>query len=311
MSNIMTKSLACLFTFLPILAACSSPSPSGISRNPIDSSAVARATLSPTPSYVQHTEDIIYAYPMDTNQPALLLDVYAPSEIDANPVVVFLHGLNANKNAHERESRALAERGVLVFTINWPTPNSDLAWENNGRDFRMMAEAHACAIRYARARATDFGGDPTQLIMVAFSMGARIGITAALAGDELPILWKEFAATRGGPPSQIECVENEASAKVMAFVGIGGRYNSVNYLKAMDAELWEIVSPYAHIGRSPNQRIRLVLGERDTGVSSEIQVEFNQLLIDAGYDSSLTMWDGAHRVPAELTADLVDDVVGK
>jgi hypothetical protein len=142
-------------------------------------------------------------------------------------------------------------------------------------------------------------------------MGARIGITAALAGDDLPVLWEDFAAKRGGPPSQIDCVESEASASVMAFVGIGGRYNSVDYLKTADPELWEIVSPYAHIGRSPNQRISLILGERDTNVSSEIQADFNQLLLDAGYDSHLTLWDGTHRVPAELTADIVIDVAGE
>ncbi|MHC4245083.1 MAG: hypothetical protein ACYSU4_21955, partial [Planctomycetota bacterium] len=132
--------------------------------------------------------------------------------------------------------QALAERGVLVFTINWLTPNTDLAWKDDGMDFRMMAEAHICAIRFARARAPDYGGDPTQVVLVAFSMGARIGITAALAGDDLPVLWEDFAAKRGGPPSQIDCVESEASASVMAFVGIGGRYNSVDYLKTADPE---------------------------------------------------------------------------
>jgi pimeloyl-ACP methyl ester carboxylesterase len=259
---------------------------------------------------IQTTKDIVYALHLDPEEPAFLLDVYYTSGgVETKPVVVFLHGLNANKDAHERESRAMAERGAVVFTINWPTPNSDLAWKDNGKDFRMMAEAHACAIRFARTRAPDYRGDPKRVVLVAFSMGARIGITAALAGDDLPVLWEEFAATRGGPSSQIECVEGEASASVDAFVGIGGRYTSVNYLKTTDPELWNIVSPYAHIGRNPTQRIRLILGEQDN-LSYENQADFNQLLLDADYDSQLLLWDGPHIVPSELTADSAIEAAG-
>ena len=78
-----------------------------------------------------------------------------------------------------------------------------------------------------------------------------------------------------------------------------------------DPELWDIVSPYAHIGDSPNQRIRLILGERDPNVSYEIQADFNQLLLDAGYDSSLALWDGPHVVPTELMTDIVIGIMGK
>jgi hypothetical protein len=191
MGNKLTKFLVVCFVFVHMLSACSSPSPTNITPGSILSSTATLDTKSSNTSSVQVTKD----------------------------------------KAHERESQALAERGVLVFTINWLTPNTDLAWKDDGMDFRMMAEAHICAIRFARARAPDYGGDPTQVVLVAFSMGARIGITAALAGDDLPVLWEDFATKRGGPPSQIDCVEGKASANVKAFVGIGGRYNSVDYLK--------------------------------------------------------------------------------
>jgi len=300
MSNKITKFLICFLTLVPVLNACSSTSPTAITQISVDSS---------TAHSLQVAEDVIYAIPSDPNVPALPLDVYKPNEDNASPVVVFLHGSDSVKEAHERESQALAERGVLVFTINWPTPNSDLAWKEDGRDFRMMGEAHICAIRFARAHALEYGGDPTQIVVIGFSMGARIGITAALVGDDLPVLWEDFAAKRGGPPSQLKCVENGDSANVNAFVGIGGRYNSVDYLKSADPELWEIVSPYAHIGHLPGQSIRLILGKRDPYVSSEIQEEFNQLLLDAGYASSLTLWGGTHTVPIELTADIVIDLI--
>lgn len=298
----ITKFLIESLVSVVVLNGCSSSSPSTITQTSADSS---------KGSSVQVTKDIVYAIPAEANIPDFLLDIYKPNKGGASPVVVFLHGSDAVKEAHESESQALAEGGALVFTINWPTPNSDLAWKDDGRDFRLMSDAHICAIRFARAHSPEYSGDPTKITVVGFSMGARIGSTAALAGDALPVLWDEFAVKRGGPPSQIECVESETSANVEAFVGIGGRYNSVDYLKRVDPELWEIVSPYAHIGHSPDQRIRLILGERDQFVNPETQAEFNQLLLDAGYDSGLTLWNGTHTVPIELTTDIVMNVAGK
>jgi hypothetical protein len=118
MDNNIIKSLVACFVFVHVLAACSSPSPTAITPDSTDSSTVTMDAKSSTASSVQVTKDIKYANPLDPNLPAFLLDVYAPSELEAGPVVVFLHGLNAVKEAHERESLALAERGVLVFTIN-------------------------------------------------------------------------------------------------------------------------------------------------------------------------------------------------
>ena len=149
------------------------------------------------------------------------------------------------------------------------------------------------------------------MTLVGFSAGAGTGAWVALAGDDLDRLWEEFAATRGESPPQVECVVSGVSANVDAFVGIGGRYGFAEPLQERDPELWQIASPYAQLGQDLDLRVRLIHGERDSAVRPEHAVQFNDVLAEAGYDTSLTLFDGIHRVPIELTAAKVMEVAGE
>lgn len=42
----------------------------------------------------------------------------------------------------------------------------------------------ACALRFARAKAADYGGDPARVIVVGYSGGGTAGAVMALAGDD-------------------------------------------------------------------------------------------------------------------------------
>ncbi|MDH4136042.1 MAG: alpha/beta hydrolase [Anaerolineae bacterium] len=281
-----------------LLGACGAPQPT--------------PTVAPTmtPS-VEVTSDVVYATPLQTVGAAQRLDVYTPKEAGTWPVIVFLHGWNATKEGHIKESQAIAEQGAVVFTVNWPTWIGDFAARENGMRFREMYEVLSCAIRFARATASDYGGDPSQVTLVGFSYGAETGAWVALAGDDLDRLWEEFASIRGGPPPQVECVVSGGSANVDAFVGIAGEYHRVEPLQERDPELWQIASPYAHLGQNLDLRVRLIHGERDSTTRSEHSVQFNDVLAEAGYDTSLTLFDGTHRVPIELTAAKVMEVAGE
>jgi predicted esterase len=282
-----------------LLGACGAPQPTPT---------VAAPTMTPP---VEVTSDVVYATLLQPDVTEQILDVYTPEEAGTWPVIVFLHGLNATKEGHIKESQAIAEQGAVVFTVNWPTWIPDIAARENGKGFREMSEVLSCAIRFARATALDYGGDPSQVTLVGFSYGAAYGAWVALAGDDLDRLWEEFASIRGGPPPQVECVVSGVSANVDAFVGIGGRYDFAEPLHERDSELWQIASPYAHLGQDLDLRVRLIHGERDSTVRSEHSVQFNDVLAEAGYDTSLTLFDGIHRVPIELTAAKVMEVAGE
>lgn len=282
-----------------ILAACSASTPT------------PEAPTSATTSNVEVFRDLVYAEPLQPDVEGQRLDVYKPARPGTWPVVVFLHGLGGTKEVLRMESSAIAERGAVVFTPTWPTVMEDMAAREDGEGFREMYEALACAIRFARTNAIEHDGEPSRLTLVGHSYGAAYGSWMALAGDNLDHLWMEFAAARGGPPSQVACVASEGSFEVDAFVGIAGRYSFTKKLQESDPELWSIVNPIAHVGRGPMLPVRLLHGERDSTVPPEFSAQMNDLLAEAEYDTRFILYDGTHRLPIDLTGEVLLDLAGE
>jgi predicted esterase len=283
-----------------ILVACGAPSPTPEAPTP-----------TPAPN-VEFFPDLVYVEPLQEGVKPRELDVYKPLQPGEWPVVVLIHGLGGTKEGYVKESTAIAERGAVVFAADWPAYIGDIAAQKDGAGFREMYEVLACAVRYARSNASDYGGRPSRLILVGHSYGAVNGAWLALAGDNLDSLWAEYEAAHGGPPSQVKCVAGEGSINVDAFVGIAGGYDNLpNRLKEANLELWDILNLATHVGREPTLPIRLLHGKQDTTVDPESSVELNALLAGAGYDTSLILFDGTHRVPSGLTADVVMDLAGK
>jgi acetyl esterase/lipase len=238
------------------------------------------------------------------------LDVYAPIEPGAWPVVVFAHGLIETKEKYADLGQAIAEQGAVVFTVNWPASPPSVAVYENGVRFRERYETLACAIRFARAMASDYSGDPARVTLAGFSMGGAAGAYSALVGDDLDRLWEEFSSARDGPPPQVDCVVNGVSAHVDAFVGIGGCYNWIDMVQVRYPELWELNSSYTHLGKNPDLKVRLIYGEEDSDCPFEFGVQFDTALAEAGYDTALIPFDGRHQIPAQLTVEEIMKVAG-
>lgn len=97
------------------------------------------------------------------------LDVYAPTTPAAGrrPVIVFLYGGSWNSGAKEGYGfvgRALAARGFLTVI-----PDYRLLPEARYPDF---LEDNAAAVRWIRANAQQFGGDPDRIVLAGHSAGA-------------------------------------------------------------------------------------------------------------------------------------------
>ena len=186
-------------------------------------------TPPPTPTTsgpdVDVTADVVFATPLQADASEWKLDVYAPPEPGPWPVVLFTHGFGGNRKGYVELSEAIAERGAVVFTFDWPAMVEDIAIRDDGRGIREMTETVACAVRFAKARAPRYGGDPERATLGGHSYGGPIVAWVGLAGDEGDRIWANFAAARGGPPPQVECVEGGGSAHVHAIVGVGGGYN--------------------------------------------------------------------------------------
>ncbi len=293
----MKKLVPVLTVVLVALLGCSP----GAAPTPEEVAPTSTSTfVQPTPSYsVEATKDIEYLRLLEPDAPLQKLDVYAPTAPGPWPVVVVMHPWFQSKDATVYSSIAeeLAGRGVVVFVPERRSPCALLSEcaDENGRDLREVHESWACAVRFARERAADFGGDAGW--MTVFGHGSA-GLETALLGDDVGQAWEEFAANRGGPPAQSECLAVENSAHVDAYIGYGGEYEYYERLGESDLDLWGLVSFFGLIGRGPSLPVHLVFGDMDNPAFIEKAEEYQEDLVNAGYDATLTLLpDGRWQIP--------------
>jgi len=256
--------------------------------------------VQPTPSYaVEVSKDIEYLRLLEPDAPVLMLDVYAPSEPGPWPVVVLMHAWYQSKgtSAYTGLADELAGRGAVVFVADRRSPCTLLSEcaADNGRDLREVHESWACAVRFARERAADYSGDPEWITVFGHDSS---GLETALLGDDPQQAWEEFASNRGGPPPQTECLAGEDSAHVDAYIGYGGDYDFYERLRDSDPDLWKMTSFFGVIGRGPSLPLHLVFGEMANPAYIDMAEEYQDELVNAGYDATLTLLpEGRDTIP--------------
>lgn len=317
--------LLCLAALL--LSACGGPgddlaSPTSTSAGDLLSSPTPPTpTAAPTPipppetatPLFSVTKDIAYVTPAQSDKSAWLLDVYAPTVPQDWPTFVFFHGGNTSKEDYgiQMLAQSIAEKGAVVFVPNLITEGTgrQILKTENGAGLRQELEAAACSIRYARVKAADFGGASDKVTVIGHSGGGYDGLWITLVGDDVEKVWDDFAATRGGPPHQMDCaVEDTVSAQLDTFVGYAGAYTYFDEFEADDPELFEVVDPATHIAREPEAVIRLIAAEREF-VMPKWLTEHNELLyqrmLETGYNITWTVADGSHMMEAPARASIL------
>ena len=211
---------------------------------------------------------------------AQALDLYAPSGPGPRPIVVILHGMNETRADWTPFARAIAHDRAVVFNVEYRA--DELARPGGPEDA-------ACAVRFARAQAPAYGGDPARVTLFGFSAGAVYGALAALAGDQ-------FAG---------DCATRGVSALPSAFVGVAGPYDPTLLasdprppLRQTDPARYEELNPYTHLGGNPRLRVLLLHGADDAAAPPEMSTRFCAALAAAGYDATLTVVEGyGHEIP--------------
>lgn len=127
--------------------------------------------------------DVLYQEDPDGTQH--LLRVYAPAtEGGPWPVAVMIHGLGGSLNADPSD---VAAEGIVVFVLSWTWPSS--SWASAGAAsarVNAVVEQIACAVRFARAEAERYGGDPSNLSLYGESAGALGASMVASADPGVP-----------------------------------------------------------------------------------------------------------------------------
>ncbi len=274
-------------------------------------------TTSDPPGEVMVINDLVYATGGWPDAPTeLRLDAYVGGEGDDAPLVVYVPGYLEVARGQTHLAQTLAEQGTTVLVVDGPNLRPETAISENAQGYRALAEAVACAVRFARGSA--YGSETAPLVLVGFSFGAGVASHVALAGTDFDRVWDEHEASGGGPPAQYGCTASEASTRVDDFVGIGGPYDTFVGIEGLygrdflvehdQPDLWQTL--WATVGLHPELRVRLLHSDPDYTVPFEQSALFEALLVEAGYDVALTAFEGGHTVPQDLLTETVMGLVG-
>lgn len=259
--------------------------------------------------------DLVYA---TWEEGSLTLDMHVPAEPGGAPIVVYLPGRGL-RNAPPWLVEGLVEEGAIVFVVRYARGGAgpEAILSDVGAYVRAMGESVACAIHFARERASELGSDEPNLVLSGFSLGGGVAAHAALFGTTLEARWDEYGE-EGGPPHQVDCNVTKGSTHVDALVGMGGAYDLFvpayegkygrAYQQENDPELQEFLA--GSIGTNPELEVHLIHGEADYTIPYENSVGFADMLADAGYDVHLTGFDGGHSEPKDVTGSTSLEVIG-
>jgi acetyl esterase/lipase len=302
-------------TLTPTQSAGTNPSPTATDSTP------PTPTTSPTttpPRLPEGELNIVKTVPYATTgdcgdrvtECQQFVDVYAPAAPGPWPVVVMVHGRPRTPADMVELAKAVARRGAVVFNADYRgvRPVEQQGWPEAIDDV-------ACAVRFARATAADYGGNPSRLILVGHSFGGYVGTLVALAGDEF----------------HGDCLVDDGSALPDAWVGISANCVvgvpppphplwSTFYGGDPDERpaVWQQGDTLEHLGGNPDLIVRMVHMRDDPIVELVQPRTLVRQLKDDGYDATLTILDGSdHWGPLDLdrraggaTLDVVLDAAG-
>jgi acetyl esterase/lipase len=220
----------------------------------------------------------------------LAIDIFHPRLAGPWPVVVAIPGGPAAPGIRSYLADfalQVAGQGAVVFVADY---REGPQW---GGGSPVTYQDIACAIRFARMHAAEYGGDGTRVSLVAHSLGPLFATTAALSANLFE-------------PAPGECLADSGSTKPEALIGIAGIYAqsgvSSGFLDAFFGgaqdqvpAAWAAGDPYAVITDDNANKIpiRLIHGQFDANVAPQASEDYERALESAGFESQLSLIPGA------------------
>ena len=157
-------------------------------------SATAEPTPVPPPTAGAFPEELVAGLRTETDVPytellpcaasecAVPLDILAPEDGDALPTIVLLPGgpgAFEDRRYLETLAAELAGSGTVVFLATYRS-------EATGDPADTSLDDVGCAIRFARSRTGEFGGDPDRLVLVGHSFGSSLALSTGANAEGEP-----------------------------------------------------------------------------------------------------------------------------
>ncbi|HQU41961.1 MAG TPA: alpha/beta hydrolase, partial [Pirellulales bacterium] len=136
--------------------------------------------------------DLAYTEPKNERQ---TLDVYAPAEGQAHPVVFWIHGggwQQGDKSSVAHKPQAFVERGFVFVSTNYRLlPNVDMQ-----TIFRDVAKSLGWVYKHI----AEYGGDPRRIFVMGHSAGAQLAALISIDDRYLKAEGVPLAALKGCVP---------------------------------------------------------------------------------------------------------------
>jgi acetyl esterase/lipase len=227
-----------------------------------------------------------------------VLDVYYPNAPGPWPVAVVFHGGEETRQHISGFARPVAEGGVVVFVPDYSSTPDALA-----DGFRPAVEDAACAMRFARAHASEFEGNAGRIVAAGHSFGGAVAALMVVAGDAF---------------QRDDCLSTpEFSAAADGLVGLDGAYDLVELPAEVGFRDWYTVEQLQEA--SATEYIEPAAEGDDTGfvlftgreAAAQHQARlFHDALTAAGYRvDSVHLPDAGHGAFASGAPGTVDALV--
>jgi len=211
-----------------------------------------------------------------------LADILSPTTGGPWPTVLTVHGRPRTPRDMRPLARALARRGAVVFNIDYRGVRPV------GKGFPESIEDVACAVRFARARTAEHGGDPDRVILVGHSQGGYVSALVALVGDGFPGHPGDCLVDGGDPLPQglvhlagVSLIDPDDPGDV-DHLYFGG------YPEERPRQ-WQRGDVYRQLGGNPDLQVAIIFELRDPILPDANATYLQLALSTAGYDTELTL----------------------
>ena len=200
-----------------------------------------------------------------------LLDVFSPVSAGSWPVVIVLHGGGVTKASVSDLAMSIAGLGAVVFAPSYDTSTGP----------EKYAEDVACAVRFGRAHASQYGGKDDRVIVVGSSLGGMAGALMMFAGDEF----------KGN------CLTRQGSALPDAEISLDGGFDPIPYAPKetcqSEPSVCLKIAPFTYINQKPIRKgVSFVLLVGEFSDAQKESQAFRDALQEAGYEVSLAQIPG-------------------